>query len=82
MTLVGCGCPLPYYELGKYTEAEKLEIKVLDARNRILGVEHPDMLRALGNLAITYKCLGKYREAEKLEIQVLDARNGIIGVEL
>ena len=39
MSLVGCGCPLPYYELGKYTEAEKLEIKVLDTRNRILGVE-------------------------------------------
>jgi hypothetical protein len=33
-----------YRNLGKYTEAEKLEIQVLDARNRILGVEHPDTL--------------------------------------
>ena len=54
MMLVGCGCPLPCYELGKYTEAEKLEIKVLDARNRILGVEHPDTIQAMGNLAGTY----------------------------
>jgi hypothetical protein len=30
-----------YRNLGKYTEAEKLEMQVLDARNRILGVEHP-----------------------------------------
>jgi hypothetical protein len=43
-----------YGSLGKYTEAEKLEIQVLDARNRILGVEHPDTINAMANLAITY----------------------------
>ena len=35
-------------------EAEKLEIEVLDGRNRILGVEHPDTIRAMANLASTY----------------------------
>jgi hypothetical protein len=40
--------------LGKYTEAEKLQIQVLDARKRILGVEHPDTINAMGNLAATY----------------------------
>jgi hypothetical protein len=56
-------------------------MQVLDARNRILGVEHPDTIRAMANLAATYQNLGKYTEAEKLEMQVLDARNRILGVE-
>ncbi|KIJ93719.1 hypothetical protein K443DRAFT_684247 [Laccaria amethystina LaAM-08-1] len=70
-----------YQNLGKYTEAEKLEMQVLDARNKILGVEHPDTIRAMANLAATYWNLGKYTEAEKLKIQVLDGRCRILGVE-
>ena len=67
--------------MGRYPEAEKLEIQVLDATNRILGVEHPDAIRAMGTLASTYQSLEKYTEAEKLKIQVLDARNRIFGEE-
>ena len=70
-----------YQKLGKYTEAQKLQMQVLDARNRILGVEHPETLRAMGNIAATYVKLGKYTEAEKLQMQVLDARNRILGEE-
>ena len=65
--------------MGKYPEAEKLEIQVLDVTNRILGVKHPDTIRAMGNLASTYQSLEKYTEAEKLKIQVLNARNRILG---
>ena len=60
---------------------ESLGIQVLYARNRILGVEHPDIIRAMANLAATNRNLGKYTEAEKLEMQVLDARIRILGVE-
>jgi hypothetical protein len=56
-------------------------IQVLDATNRILGVKHPDTIRAMENLAATYQHLGKYMEAEMLEMQVLDARNRILGLE-
>jgi len=69
-----------YRYLGKYTEAENLVMQVLDARNRILGVEHPDTINDMAHLAAIYWSLGKYREAEKLEMQVLDARNRILGV--
>ena len=68
-------------EQGYFKEAETLKNKVLDTRKRILGVEHPDTIRAKVNLAVTYQYLGKYTEAEKLEIQVLDAVNRILGVE-
>ncbi|KIJ97535.1 hypothetical protein K443DRAFT_9810 [Laccaria amethystina LaAM-08-1] len=56
-------------------------IEVLDARNRILGVEHPDTITAMENLATMYGNLEKHAEAEKLEIQVLNARNKIIEVK-
>ncbi|KIK00831.1 hypothetical protein K443DRAFT_664318 [Laccaria amethystina LaAM-08-1] len=68
-------------EQGYSSEAKELEIQVLNARKRVLGVEHPDTIRAMGNLAATYGNLGNYSEAEKLEMQVLDARHRSLGVE-
>ncbi|KIK05841.1 hypothetical protein K443DRAFT_90526 [Laccaria amethystina LaAM-08-1] len=69
------------YEQGYFKEAENLQIQVLDARNRILGVEHPETINSMANLASTCREQGKYTEAEKLDMQVLDARNRILGVE-
>ena len=40
----------------------------------ILGVEHPDTIRAMANLAATYRELDKHIQAHKLEIQVKAAR--------
>ena len=68
-------------EQGYSSEAEKLEIQVLDARKKIFGEEHPDTLLAMGNLASTYSDLEKYTEAEELQIKVLDARKKILGEE-
>ena len=70
-------CGRLFMEQGYLREAEKLQIQVLETRNRILGVKDPDTITVMANLAVTYGHLGKYMEAEKLEIQVLDA----IGVE-
>jgi hypothetical protein len=50
--------------LGKYVDAEKLQVQVLDMRNRLLGEDHPDTINAMNNLAIIYKCLGKCANAE------------------
>jgi len=68
-------------EQGYFKEAETLENEVLHTRNRILGVEHPNTIFAMENLAATYGHLGKYTEAEKLKVKVLDARNRIFGME-
>jgi tetratricopeptide (TPR) repeat protein len=72
---------LTYSNLGRYTEAEKLQIQVLDARSRILGKEHPHTIMSMGNLALTYNNLGRRTEAEKLQVQVLDATSRILGEE-
>ena len=59
----------------------KLNIQILNARSRILLMEHPDRISAMGNLPVTYKHKGKYTEAKKLEIQVLDAMIKTLGVQ-
>ena len=68
-------------EQGHASEAESLISQVVDARNKSLGAEHPDTIRAMANLAKSYQDLGKYFKAEKVEIQVLNARNSIFGAE-
>ena len=70
-----------YQCLGKYTKAEKLQIQVLDARNRILGVEHPHTINAMGHLAVTYQNLGKYTKAEKLAVQAQEISYKFPGAE-
>ena len=69
------------HEQGYSSEAEKLQIQVLNARTNILGEEHEDTLSAKANLAYTYSDLGKYTEAEKLRIQVLHGTRKILGEE-
>ena len=51
--------------LGKFVDAEKLKIVVLNLKNRSFGEEHPDTIRAMNNLACSYQLLGKYADAEK-----------------
>ena len=70
---------ITYGRLGKHTNAEKLEIKVLDIRNTLLGEEHPNTICAMSNLAITHGILGKYTDAKKLQIKVVDKRTRIFG---
>ena len=67
-----------YHNLGRYTEAERLKIQVLNARNRILRVEHPDTTYAMGCLVAEYQGLGQSTEVEELDIQVLDATTSIV----
>ena len=68
-------------EQGYDSEAEKLQIQVLDARSRTLGEEHESTISAMSNLASTYGGLGKYADAEKLKIKILDLRNKYLGKE-
>ena len=53
-------------EQGYSSEAEVLKKQFMAATNRILGIEHPNTIVAMGNLATIYESLAKYIEAEKL----------------
>ncbi len=68
-----------YHALGRYEEAEKIEIEVLALRREILGDKHPDTVRSMAELATTYHALGRYEEDEKISVEVLALRREILG---
>jgi hypothetical protein len=55
-----------YRNQGRWEEAEKLEVQVMETRKRVLWQEHPDTLTSMHNLAFTWKGYGRDREAFKL----------------
>jgi len=58
-----------------------LEIQVMEARKKVLGVEHLDTLLGIGNLASTLRGRRRWSEAEALEIQVMEASKKVLGME-
>jgi tetratricopeptide (TPR) repeat protein len=68
-----------YWEQGRSDEAEKLEVQVLELRKSVLGEKHPDTIRAMANLASTWRQQGRSDEAEKLQVQVLELRKSVLG---
>ncbi|KUL81728.1 hypothetical protein ZTR_09475 [Talaromyces verruculosus] len=71
-----------YLELqGTYEEAETMHRRALDAREKVLGREHPDTLTSVNNLGLVLSRQGKYEEAEAMHRQALDAREKVLGRE-
>ncbi|KAJ7791562.1 hypothetical protein B0H13DRAFT_2689848 [Mycena leptocephala] len=68
-----------YWDVGRYEEAKEFELAALEKRKQVLGVDHPDTLWAMGNLAATYNHLGKFQQAEELEVVVLEKRKQVLG---
>jgi hypothetical protein len=56
---------ITYCDLGRMKEASRLHEKVLEARGRTLGDEHPNTLSSM-NLAETYAALGRMNDASGL----------------
>jgi hypothetical protein len=67
------------YAQGDLPGARKLEEQVLEARERLLGKEHPDTLMAMNNLAVTLYAQGELAGARKLQKQVLEGRRRLLG---
>ena len=68
-----------YRNQGRWTEAEKLEVQVMETRKRVLGEEHPSTLTSMNNLAHTYKVMDRHDEAVELMTIVVDLRTKKIG---
>ncbi|EPE02605.1 kinesin light chain [Ophiostoma piceae UAMH 11346] len=66
---------------GRYNEAEIQLVEALKICKKILGVDHPDTLTSMSNLASTYWNQGRWEEAEKLEAQVMETSKKILGVD-
>jgi len=64
-----------------WNNAEKLLVQVMEIRKKVLGADHPDTLRSIGNLANTYANQRRWNRAEQLEIQVVDMMKKVLGAE-
>ncbi|KAF1829023.1 hypothetical protein BDW02DRAFT_510943, partial [Decorospora gaudefroyi] len=51
---------------GRWDDAEKLFVQVMETRKTKLGADHPSTLASMNNLAYTQKLLG--REIEAIEL--------------
>jgi hypothetical protein len=58
-----------------------MQEKVLEARQRILGDDHPHTLGTMNNLALSYQSLGRTKEAAEMQEKSLETRQRILGDE-
>src|ERR1700722_9647439 len=70
-----------YVDSGRWKEAEKLYVLVMETRKRVLGEEHPDTLMSMDHLASTYRTQGRWKEAEVLEVSVMETKMRVLGEE-
>jgi hypothetical protein len=47
----------------------------------VLGVDHPDTLTSMANLASTYRNQGRWKEAEQLQAKELEICKRVLGVD-
>jgi tetratricopeptide (TPR) repeat protein len=73
--LAGLAC----LHAGRYGEAEPLLVRALEARERVLGAEHPDTLTSVNNLAVLYESQGRLGEAEPLYLRALAGSERVLG---
>jgi len=62
---------------GRYDEAERPFVEVINMKRRLLGQGHPDTLCSMENLGRTHQYQGRWKEAEKLFMQVVGSRKRI-----
>ncbi|KAF1934518.1 hypothetical protein EJ02DRAFT_205295 [Clathrospora elynae] len=52
-----------YWYQGRWDDAEKLEVQVMETRKTKLGANHPDTLTSMSILAFTWKAQGRNVDA-------------------
>jgi CHAT domain-containing protein/tetratricopeptide (TPR) repeat protein len=67
------------YSQGRYAAAEQVYNRALTIRERLLGLEHPDVADILNNIAVIYDAEGRQKEAEQLYKRALVIREKALG---
>lgn len=70
-----------YFQLGEYDLAEPHAKEMVAIRQRELGVEDPQTLAAMNDLAWVFEHQGRPGDAEPLYQQILDSRHRLLGDE-
>lgn len=66
---------------GRWQEAEKLDLEVMDMFKRVGGEERPTTLTSMHNLVSTYRNQGKWKEAQELGRRVMEMKKRVLGEE-
>jgi hypothetical protein len=69
----------PYYEGGRWKDAGKLQVSVMETNKRVLGENHSVTLTSMSDLASTYWSQGRQKEAEELRVQVMEMKKRVFG---
>jgi hypothetical protein len=70
-----------YRNQGRWEEAEKLEVQVMETSKTKLGADHPSTLTSMNNLARIWKSQGRHSDAVALMGDCVRARQRILGLE-
>ncbi len=68
-------------DLGRFDDAERETLALIDDKTAMLGAEHPEVLKLRGELAVVYDGQGKAAQAEALLREVLADESRIYGVD-
>jgi tetratricopeptide (TPR) repeat protein len=63
------------------SELEAMAVEILEARERVLGAEHPDTLTSLETMGTIFGTFGRPSDAEPIIAKALDARMRVLGPE-
>ena len=66
---------------GRYNLAYERGLDALSIRENILGIEHPDTLTSMDNLATVFSDQGKYQAAEEMHQRALELKGKVLGPE-
>ena len=64
---------------GCWSDAEMLQVMVMEKMKQLLGDSHPDTLRSMADLASTYRSQGLWNDAEMLKMVAIEKRKQPLG---
>jgi tetratricopeptide (TPR) repeat protein len=67
--------------LKKYKESKDLYFQIYIKRKKVLGMDHPDTLISMHNLANALGTLGRHKEAEEMYYQTFKRRARVLGMD-
>ncbi|KAI0120614.1 hypothetical protein BJ170DRAFT_589093, partial [Xylariales sp. AK1849] len=70
-----------YRNQGRWDEAERLFVEVMETRKAKLGADHPDTLTGMNNLAFTWYETGRHAEAISVIKLCVESRIRMLGSE-
>ncbi|KAF2841090.1 hypothetical protein M501DRAFT_949222, partial [Patellaria atrata CBS 101060] len=59
------------WQKGSLSDAEKLSMRSMEVRTKLLGREHKDTLSSMGMVGLATSLAGRWKEAEELSVQVM-----------